>query len=70
VLAAEPRLLVAAERRAEVGGEGVDRERAGAHPARDLETVLGVLREHRAGQPELTVVRDAHRVVLAPVRDE
>src|SRR5688572_20415917 len=66
-LAAVARLLVAAERRAEVGRCPVDADLAGADPRRDAARALEVARRHVAGEAVRRVVGDPDRIVLVVV---
>src|SRR5690606_11393959 len=63
-------LLVAAERRGEVGAGAVQVHVAGAQPRRYALRVLEVARAHVARQPVRRVVRDADRLLLVAVRED
>src|SRR5262249_48139593 len=69
-LAPVPRLLVAAERRAEVRVSAVQVDVSRADPARDRARVLDVARGHVAGEPVEGVVGDLHRLLLGLVRQD
>src|SRR5436190_7153637 len=69
-LAPEARPLVAAERGDEVHRVLVHAVRAGADAAGDVEALVDVAGPHRAGQPVLTVVGDAHCVIGVVVGDD
>src|SRR3954447_24119117 len=69
-LAPDSRLLAPAEGQREVEHVPVHAERAGPDPRRDIERAVEIGREHRPGQPVARVVGDAHRVVVAVVRDD
>src|SRR5947207_7692269 len=69
-LAAEARLLVAAERDAgERRVRRVDPNRPGLDPAREAMAARGIARPHRRHQPVAHVVRDADRILLVLERD-
>ena len=70
-LAAEARLLEAAERRRDAHGRvRVDAEDAGLDRARDAERPRAVARPDRAGEPVRRVVREPDRVGLVVERDQ